>query len=72
MLDDTVKHPDACFLRYTDFLNVMAYDLHGDWDNYTGHPSQLYPREEEYGPATEVNVVSPLGSFTVLQLLFSP
>lgn len=45
--------------RYTDFLNVMAYDLHGDWDNYTGHPSQLYPREEEYGPSTELNVVSP-------------
>lgn len=38
-------------------MNVMAYDLHGDWDNYTGHPSQLYAREEEYGPVAEINVV---------------
>ncbi|XP_052790001.1 oviduct-specific glycoprotein-like isoform X1 [Mya arenaria] len=42
--------------RYTDFLNVFAYDLHGAWDNYTGHPSQLYPRQDEFGPATEINV----------------
>jgi GH18 family chitinase len=36
----------------------MAYDLHGAWDNYTGHPSQLYPREEEFGPPAEINVVN--------------
>ncbi|XP_045214151.2 chitotriosidase-1-like isoform X2 [Mercenaria mercenaria] len=42
--------------KYTDFINVMAYDLHGAWDNYTGHPSQLYAREEEFGPSTEINV----------------
>ncbi|XP_060581855.1 oviduct-specific glycoprotein-like isoform X2 [Ruditapes philippinarum] len=46
--------------KYTDFLNVMAYDLHGAWDNYTGHPSQLYPREEEFGPPAEINVDSAM------------
>jgi len=48
---------NPCICRYTDFVNVMAYDLHGDWDNYTGSPGQLYPREEEYGPSTQLNVV---------------
>ncbi|KAL4240742.1 hypothetical protein ACF0H5_001531 [Mactra antiquata] len=42
--------------KYTDFINVFAYDFHGSWENYTGHPSQLYARSDEIGPSAEMNV----------------
>ncbi|XP_049812393.1 acidic mammalian chitinase-like isoform X1 [Schistocerca nitens] len=32
--------PQLC--RYLDFINLMAYDLHGSWDNKTGQNSPLY------------------------------
>ncbi|GBM66514.1 Chitotriosidase-1 [Araneus ventricosus] len=28
--------------KYVDFINVMTYDLHGSWDNTTGHTAPLY------------------------------
>jgi chitinase len=28
--------------RYLDFINVMAYDLHGSWDGVTGQNAPLY------------------------------
>lgn len=28
--------------RYLDFINVMAYDLHGSYDGVTGHNAPLY------------------------------
>ncbi|XP_041364283.1 acidic mammalian chitinase-like [Gigantopelta aegis] len=27
--------------QYVDFFNVMTYDFHGGWENYTGHHSAL-------------------------------
>lgn len=33
--------------KYMDFINVMAYDLHGSWEKTTGHNAPLYAREEE-------------------------
>jgi len=32
-----------------DFFNIMDYDYHGSFDNYTGHNAPLYGRHEEDG-----------------------
>jgi len=32
-----------------DFFNVMDYDYHGSWDNFTGHNTPMYGRHEEDG-----------------------
>ncbi|XP_076043180.1 chitinase 7 [Oratosquilla oratoria] len=31
--------------KYLDYLNVMTYDFHGQWDNEVGHNSPLLPLE---------------------------
>ncbi|KAF8787216.1 Chitotriosidase-1 like protein [Argiope bruennichi] len=33
--------------KYLDFINVMAYDLHGSWEKTTGHNAPLYERPGE-------------------------
>ncbi|GIX80513.1 chitotriosidase-1 [Caerostris extrusa] len=33
--------------KYLDFINVMAYDLHGSWEKTAGHNAPLYERPEE-------------------------
>lgn len=33
--------------QYLDFINVMAYDLHGSWEKQTGHNAPLYARDDE-------------------------
>jgi len=30
-----------------DFFNIMDYDYHGGWDNFTGHNTPLFGRHEE-------------------------
>jgi len=30
-----------------DYVNLMDYDLHGSWDNFTGHHTPLFGRHEE-------------------------
>ncbi|KAK7113239.1 chitotriosidase-1-like [Littorina saxatilis] len=42
--------------RYLDFMNLMAYDLHGSWEPYTGHHAALYPRAAETGDDRYLNV----------------
>jgi len=33
------------FYRYVDWINIMSYDMHGSWDNTTGHNAPLYSHE---------------------------
>lgn len=33
--------------RYLDFINVMAYDFHGKWENTVGHNAPLYAPSED-------------------------
>lgn len=35
------------YARYLDFINVMTYDMHGGWENLTGHQSPLYSNPED-------------------------
>ncbi|XP_060080742.1 chitotriosidase-1-like [Ylistrum balloti] len=32
--------------KYFDFINLMAYDLHGPWEDTLNHHSPLYPRSD--------------------------
>ena len=40
-----------------DFINLMAYDLRGAWEDVTGHQSGLYARSNEAGKDSQLNVV---------------
>ncbi|WAQ95300.1 CHIA-like protein [Mya arenaria] len=37
-------------------INLMSYDLHGSWEDFTGHHSPLYARSNEQGNQTYLNV----------------
>lgn len=42
--------------EHLDFINLMSYDLHGAWENVTGHNSPLYGRSGESGGQEQLNV----------------
>jgi chitinase len=33
--------------KYLDFVNIMAYDLHGSWEKKVGHVAPLFSRSDE-------------------------
>lgn len=39
-----------------DFINIMAYDLHGSWEKFTGHVAPLHSRPDEEGDELHLNV----------------
>lgn len=44
-------------IRYLDFINLMAYDYHGSWNQRTGHNSPLFARQEQTGDQLLLNQV---------------
>ena len=41
--------------KYLDFINVMAYDLHGHWEANTGEHASLFPSTQD--PHKDLTVV---------------
>lgn len=46
--------------KYLDFINVMTYDFHGQWERQVGHNSPLYPLESATSYQKKLTVVSEL------------
>ena len=41
--------------KYLDFVNVMTYDYHGQWDKKTGHIAPIYEHPEDSDKTFNVN-----------------
>ena len=41
-----------------DFINLLSYDLHGQWEPVTGHHTALYPGSTDVGDNAFLTVVS--------------
>ncbi|KAK6171602.1 hypothetical protein SNE40_019753 [Patella caerulea] len=39
-----------------DFINLMTYDLHGSWEDHTGHNAPMYSRSGETGNSSYLNL----------------
>ena len=42
--------------KHVDFINMMAYDLHGAWEKTVGHNAPLFARENEEDKQATLNV----------------
>ena len=34
--------------RYFDFVSIMTYDYHGQWDKKTGHVAPIYSHPDDF------------------------
>ena len=46
---------------YVDFYNVMTYDYHGGWENYTGHQAAMTGDLKNYDVTSAVSVFEEAG-----------
>lgn len=44
--------------KYLDFINVMTYDFHGQWERQVGHNSPLYSLDSATSYQKKLTVVS--------------
>ena len=49
---------NCSYFRELDFINLMAYDLHGSWEDFLGHNSPLYARSDESAEQKKFNQVN--------------
>lgn len=45
-------------LRYLDFMNIMTYDFHGDWEQTVNHNSPLFSLNSASNYQRKLTVVS--------------
>lgn len=50
--------------KYFDWISVMTYDYHGQWDKKTGHVAPLYRMPNDWEPT--FNAVRLIYTYTVL------
>ena len=43
--------------KYLDFINIMSYDFHGQWESVVGHNSPLLPLESATSYQRKLTVV---------------
>ncbi|GKS88387.1 glycoside hydrolase family 18 protein [Acidovorax sp. SUPP2539] len=49
--------------RSLDFINVMAYDLHGAWESTTNHQAALAPNPNDPARTQKLSVVETVGRY---------
>lgn len=47
----------ATMTKYVDFLNVMSYNLHGSWENATGHHSEIHEHSNSVSDGHSVSSI---------------
>lgn len=52
--------------QYLDYINLMAYDYHGSWNQRTGHNSPLFARTEQTGDQILLNQESTINTWIEL------
>ncbi|XP_063223025.1 chitinase-3-like protein 1 [Bacillus rossius redtenbacheri] len=52
--------------KNVDFMNLMTYDFHGDWDSETGEDAPLYPHSSEWDDERELNVDASVRNYLKL------
>ena len=57
-MTSVIIHLHVVISSNLDFINLMTYDLHGSWEDHTGHHAGLFGRSGETGDDATLNIVS--------------